>query len=148
MKAIIALLSGSVGPWVLIGAALACLAAGATGGYVSRGVIDAPVISDLKAKVAEADGRTQQCKATHEAARADGAEKVIKAMDQAVANAAEAINVLAQKAAARGKTLDQFLKEIANAPPSKVCGTVAAELAYRRSVSGGVRPPAVPATTP
>lgn len=145
MVKILALLSGSAGPWVLIGAAVACLAAGGTGGYIARGVIDAPALSRSQKETADAKAQTAQCIASHEKARADGAEQALTALGQSVVNVTSALETLAAKAAARGKSLDQFLKEIANAPPSKVCGGSAAELAYRRSVAVGVQQPAVPA---
>lgn len=144
MMKLIALFGAPGGIWWVIGISVALLAAGGTGGYIARGVIDAPIISHQETLTAQADGRTKECVASHEKARADGAEKALSGLALSISDAAESVDNLSRKAAARGKTLDQFLKELANAPPSKVCGTVAAELAYRHSV---VRPDG-PVTTP
>jgi hypothetical protein len=134
MSFILKLLGGSGGGWLFAGALLLAAAGGAAGGYVARGVIDAPALSLANQHTAEARTETQQCVATHEKGRADGAERVIGEINQAGINVAAAVNDLATKAAARGKALDQFNKEIANAPSSQACGSSAAELAFRRSV--------------
>lgn len=136
--------AGALGPWILLGSVLAVGGAGFAAGSHVRGITDAPIIARAEKATAEADGRTEQCKAIHEKGRADGAEQVISRLLLAAGDVAQSMNTLAQKAAARGKTIDQFLKDLANAPPSKVCGGVAAERAYRVSV----QPPAVPAAAP
>lgn len=143
MGKLIALLSGGSGLWIVIGALLAASAAGATGGYVARGVIDAPALANEKTATAQADARTAQCVATYEKGRADGAEKAVDALSTAAADVTDALNGLAVKGAARAKADSDFMKELANVPQSKTCGGSAAELAYRRSVQPHT--PAVPA---
>lgn len=142
MTRILAILSGSAGPYILIGVVLASLAAGGAGGWQARGLVETPIQEGLRGKVSLAERDTARCVATHQKARADGAEKAIDALTSSAREVAASLNVLADKAASRGKSLDQFLKEIANAPPSKICAGSAAELAYRRSMQ---REPAVPA---
>lgn len=131
---LLALLTGSAGPWIVLGIAVTCLAAGGASGYTARGIIDAPALANEKTATAQADARTAQCVATHEKGRADGAEKTVGALNAAAGNVADALNGLAQKGAARAKADSDFMKELANAPQSKTCGGSAAELAYRRSV--------------
>lgn len=145
MGSLITLLSGGAGIWVVVGSLLAAGVAGGVAGYEARGVIDAPKISHEQVLTAQAEFATQQCVATHEKGRADQSEQVIHSLTLSVSDAAESINNLAAKAAARGKSLDQFKKDIKNATPSKVCGSSAAELAYRNSV---LRDKAAAPTTP
>jgi hypothetical protein len=134
MSFILKLLGGSAGGWILAGSLVLAATGGAAGGYVARGVIDAPALALANQHTAEAKTETQQCVAQHEKGRAAGAEQVIGELNQASANVAAALADISAKAAQRGKALDQFNKEIANAPPSQACGSSAAELAFRRSV--------------
>lgn len=136
--------AGAFGPWILLGAVLVIGGAGFTAGNYARGVTDAPTIAKANQLTAEANGRTDQCRAIHEKGRADGAEQVIASMLANAKVASGIMNELVKKAAARNQSLAQLLKDIANAPSSKTCGGVAAELAFRRSV----QPPTVPATAP
>lgn len=136
---------GAAGPWLAAGVVVAIAGGGFWAGDSFRAMRDAVPLAQQEAKTAKAEAREQACKATHERGRADGAEKALTALGLSVANVTSALETLGQKAAARGKSLDQFLKEIANAPPSHLCGSSAPELAYRRSVQ---REPAVPAAAP
>ncbi len=129
--------AGAFGPWLL----LAAVAAIGTGGYVARGVVDAPKIANLKTDYAN-------CRAAKQKDRADGAETVIGALENSAANVTSAMNSLASKADARARRADAFKRELANVPVTHVCGASPAELVYRRAASGGdaggVRPKAVP----
>lgn len=142
MTRILSILSGSAGPYILIGVVLASLAAGGAGGWQARGLVEAPIQEGLRVKVILAERDTARCVATHQKARADGAEKVIDALTASAREVAASLTTLSEKAAARGKSLNQLLQEIANAPSSDLCGRSAPELAYRRSVQ---HEPAVPA---
>lgn len=143
MGAILKLLSGTAGIWFLIGGLLAAGAAGATGGYIARGVIDAPALSHQETLTAQADGRTKDCVAAHEKGRADGAEGVVTALTGAASKVNEAAAELDKKSATRDIATSRFLKELANAPKTSICGTAPAELAYRHSVRGDKSIPAV-----
>jgi ribonucleoside-diphosphate reductase alpha chain len=57
------------------------------------------------------------------------------ALNASAVQVSAAMDALAAKAAARARINDQFAREIADAPASdRICGTSAAELAFRRSV--------------
>lgn len=127
-------LAGAAGPWLLLAGVIGTATVGGYAGYQVKAVLDAPVIAAKDTDIAQANTRTEQCKAVHEKGRADGAEKVITAMLASAKVAAGLMDELTKKAAARKQSLDQLLKDIANAPPSKICGGSAAELAFRRSV--------------
>lgn len=143
MKAILGILGGAGGGWILAAALLASAALGGGAAWKARAVIaDRDVKAQENVSLA-AQRDTETCKATHQKGRADGAEKVIDALQQSAVNVTEAMNALAAKAAARGKSLDQFLKELANAPSEKICAASAAELALRRSLQPGA--PGTPA---
>lgn len=126
MTRLIAWLTG--GGWWLAGLALALLGTGTGLGYAARGLADAKTI-------AVAQIATAQCHAGQAEARAKAAEETAAALHASAAQVSAAMDVLAAKAAARTRINDQFAKEIANAPASdRICGTSAAELAFRRSV--------------
>ncbi len=127
MSALLRLLSGAGGGWILGAIALVLLAAGAGGGWAARGLVDAPVIAGEKLK-------TAQCAAARETARADAAHATVTALNASAAQVSAALDRLAAKAAARAKTNEQFVRDIANAPATHACGASAAELAFRRSV--------------
>lgn len=133
MTKLFGLFSG-VSPWVYLIVGVAMLAAGGAAGYAARGVIDAPALSHQETLTSQADTRTAQCLATHEKGRADGDEQVIAALGQSAADVAAATAELARNEAARKTATANFLKDLANAPKSSVCGGSAAELAYRNSV--------------
>lgn len=137
------LLTGSAGPWIVLGGFLAGLASGGTGGYIARGIIDAPALSAEKAKTAQAQAATSDCKATHEASRADGAENALTAVTTAAQAAKAASDSLNAQAAQRNAAEQDFRNAIAALPKSFACGASEPELAYRRSVQPNT--PAVPA---
>ena len=127
MSALLRVLAGARGGWILGGLALALLAAGSAGGWAARGLMDAPVIAAEKMK-------TAQCVAGRDAARADAAQATVAALNASVVQVRAALDRLAAKATARAKINEQFVKDIANAPATHACGASAAELAFRRSV--------------
>lgn len=145
MTRIVALLSGTAGGWILAGMLLATAGAGGAVAWQARGVIADRDVARAEGEADQARLATSQCVATHEKGRADGAEKTLAALTDAAGQVTTSLNTLATKALARGQTLDQLLKEIANAPSSDLCGRSAPELAYRRSVQPV---PAVPAASP
>lgn len=152
---VVKILTGSAaGPWILIGAVIALLGVGSAGGYVARGVIDAPKISDLKTDIAklhtdvsDANGRTTQCKLDHETGRANSAEGAVTALTNAAGLVTDAMTEVAAAAARRAKQDSQFQKELNNAPTTSLCSGSAAERAFRNAVSGGVRGSAAAPTT-
>lgn len=149
VKLLVKLLTGGTvvgwfGPWMLLAGVIVIGGAGFVAGSHVRSIKDAPLIATAEKNTAIAEEATQACMATHEKARADGAENAIAAMLKNAQMAADVLDGLAKKAAVRRQSLDQLLKDIANAPPSKSCGTVAAERSFRLSV----QPPAVPAVSP
>jgi len=127
VSALLRLLSGAGGGWILGAIVVVLLAAGAGGGWAARGLVDAPVIAAEKLK-------TAQCVAAQEAARADAAQATVTALNASATQLSAALDRLAARAAARAKINEQFVKEIANAPATHACGASAAELAFRRSV--------------
>lgn len=127
----LALFPGSI--WVYVGMVLVCLGTGGAGGYYARGVIDAPVISAAKLE-------TSQCAAKTETDRANGNQKVIDALSGGVTDLNAALERAAQQDAARKAGDANFLKELANAPKSSICGSSAAERAYRNSVRAQTPP--------
>ena len=127
MSALLRVLAGARGGWILGGLALALLAAGSAGGWAARGLMDAPVIAAEEMK-------TAQCVAGRDAARADAAQATVAALNASVVQVRAALDRLAAKATARAKINEQFVKDIANAPATHACGASAAELAFRRSV--------------
>lgn len=126
--------AGGAGPWLLLAGVLVIGGGGFAAGDYVRGVIDAPIIAQAKQHQSDAEKATAQCQAIHEKGRADSAEGVIAAILNNAKVAAGIVDDLAKKATARRQSLDQLLKDIANAPPSKLCGGSAAELSFRRSV--------------
>ena len=127
MSALLQLLAGARGGWILGALALALLAAGAGGGWAARGLVDTP-------RIAAEQLKTAQCVAGREAARADAAQATVAALNASVVQVRAALDRLAAKATARAKINEQFVKDIANAPATHACGASAAELAFRRSV--------------
>ena len=77
MSALLRVLAGARGGWILGGLALALLAAGSAGGWAARGLMDAPVIAAEKMK-------TAQCVAGRDAARADAAQATVAALNASV----------------------------------------------------------------
>ena len=124
MNKLMALLGGE---WIGAGLALALLAAGGGAGWVARGLVEAP-------RLAAEQVKTAQCVAGREAVRARGAEEAALALNRSSGAVSAALDRLAAQAAARVKANQQFLKEIADAPATDLCGRSAAELAFRRSV--------------
>lgn len=144
MLKILGLLSGGAGPWVMIGVVVACLAAGGVGGWSARGVIDAPKLAGEQTATAQAQLATQQCVAAHEKGRADSAEQVLSAMNDAAHGVTAALDDLNKAAKAHAIADNNFNKELAHAPISSVCAGSDAERAYRNSV----RSQSAPAPTP
>lgn len=140
MTWILKLLTGTGGGWILAGALLAVAAASAgtagTLAYRARGLIEAPKISAAEKATETAKRETAQCVAIHQKARADGAEKALTGLETGIAAVGRAMDQLALNAAARKAVMDSFYKEIANVPSTRICAGSAAELAFRRSVSG------------
>lgn len=143
MKWILGLLNGGGGIWVLIGGLLAASAAGATGGYIARGVIDAPQIAGARLATAEANTRTQACIASHETDRANGNAKVVGELTTQIATLRGIVADLQKKALARDAADVRFQKALANVPKTSVCGGSPAERVYRDSVQ-----PSGPAVAP
>jgi hypothetical protein len=131
MSALLAKIIGPLlgSPWLLLAAGLVAGGLGFAAGDAWRGRGDAP-------RIAEARQATAQCIAVHEKARADGAEATVTALSDAASRARAAMELLARKEAARQAATDQFRQELAHAPDTSICGTSAAERAYRRSVLG------------
>jgi hypothetical protein len=123
---LIAWLTGGGG--LVAALALALLGFGAAGGYAARGLVDARAI-------AAAELKAVQCAAGQAAVRATAAEAAVVALNASAVQVSAAMDALAAKATVRAKANDQFMKEIADAPASDhICGSSAAELAFRRSV--------------
>lgn len=122
--------------WIKLAGAVMLVGAIAGGGWYARGLVDAPALALEQTHTAEANTRTAQCHATHEKGRADGAEKAITALTAAADAARAATADLQAKAVLHAKQDADFIKELSNAPTSKICGNSAAELAFRRSVRG------------
>ncbi len=127
MSALLRLLSGAGGGWILGAIALVLLAAGAGSGWAARGLVEAPGIAAEKLK-------TAQCVAAREIARADAAHATVTALNASAAQVSAALDRLAARAAVRARINEQFVKDIADAPATHACGASAAELAFRRSV--------------
>lgn len=114
--------------WALPAAAL-IFAAGFAAGNGWRGVIAAAALADAKAQ-------TAQCAAARQKARADGAEAAAAALTSAAARARAAMEALAKKEESARAAAEQFHRELSHAPETFICGSSAAERAYRRSVTG------------
>lgn len=144
MASLLSLLSGGSGVWILLGGVLLSLGGGGFAGYEARGVIDKPALSSAQSDAAKAQTATQQCVATAEKGRADGDQKALDALQGGIATLNGVAADLATKEAAHQTADTNFLKELANAPTSSVCGTSAAERAYRDSVRSQSAPAAAP----
>lgn len=152
IKTFFALLSATPGAGIVaLVLSAGIFAAGAGTGYMARGVIEAPKLSGAQKETAEAQRDTARaerdtavCQGAHEKARADGAEGVIGALRGSIDGVNAAAARLDRLAAARETATQKFLRELANAPKSFICGASEPELAYRRSV----QPQAQPGTAP
>jgi hypothetical protein len=120
------------GRWTLPVAALALFAAGFAAGHGWRGVIAAAALAEAKAE-------TSQCAAAQQKARADGAEAAAAALTHAAARARAVMEVLAKKEEAARAAAEQFRRELSRVPETFICGTSAAERAYRRNVTSEAR---------
>jgi hypothetical protein len=125
MSALLSRLLGS--PWLLLAGGVALGLAGFAAGDWWRGTLAAAPLAQARAQIA-------QCQAAHEKARADGAEAAVTALNDAATRARAAMAGLAQKEAARAAATHALQQELAHAPDTYICGTSAAERAYRRSV--------------
>ena len=117
------------------------VASAGIGAVVASGVAVMVATAPLKVanatlgkNVAEAQRDTATCVATHEKGRADASEGVVTALRGSLGAVNAAADRLARQAGARETATQSFLREIANAPKTHICGTSPAELAYRRSV--------------
>jgi hypothetical protein len=129
-----ALLSRLLGsPGLLLAGGIALGVAGFAAGDWWRGTLAAAPLAEARAQIA-------QCRAAHEKARADGAEAAVTALNDAATRARAAMADLAQKQGARAAATQAFQQEVAHAPDTYICGTSAAEHAYRRSVLGETAP--------
>ena len=114
-------------PWLLLAGALALSGSGFAAGQAWRGLRDA-------AQVAQTQTAMAQCQASHQKARADGAEAAAAALTVAAGRVRLATDRLARQEADARAANDQFREELSHVPETYLCGTSAAERAYRRSV--------------
>lgn len=142
MKWILELLGGSGGGWILLAGLLAAAAAGGSAGYLARGVIDAPEISQAHTDTEKAKNATLTCQRDREKERADGNAQVTADLQAQVRRLQDIITALEKEKRARDAATARFLDDLSRIPPTKICGGSAAELAYRNSVQ--LRRPAVP----
>jgi hypothetical protein len=120
------------GRWALPAAALALFATGFAAGHGWRGIIAAAALAEAKAESA-------QCAAARHQARADGAEAAAAALTSAAARARAAMETLAKREEIARATAEQFRRELSDVPETYICGSSAAERAYRRSVTEGAQ---------
>lgn len=142
MTWLLKILAGKAGIWVLLAGGMALFAAGTVTGHHIRGVQDAPVIAKWQKATAEAERQIARCQATHQKARADGAEEVITALLKAAAAGKAAMEEVTARERARARSLQDFVNEVRNAPSTRVCGASAPERAYRVRVQAGRGAPA------
>jgi len=140
---ILKLLGGSGGIWFLIGGLAAAGVAGAGGGYLARGVIDAPQLAQLRTDVATAKGETTTCQRDREHDLAVGNAKVTAELQASIAKLTGIIGDLEKEKQARDAATAKYMEALSHVPKTSICGGSAAELVYRNSVQPAHRP-AVP----
>jgi hypothetical protein len=102
---------------------------GFAAGNAWRGTIDAGALAEAKTE-------TAQCTAARQEARADGAEAAAAALAHVAARARAAMEALGKKEESARAAAEQFRRELSHLPETYICGSSAAERAYRRSVTG------------